>query len=251
MSLPWSEACEADATHVGSDRFAVADGSDEADGSGARAIAAVLAAVDPFDPQGSLQRALRSSNWELWYRGGATPDSRGVATVTIAVWSGYRFTVGHVGDSRAYLVRGGRAHQLSSDHASPLTPEPTGAEPTGGQLGGPGGLGGLDGLGGLGGDSDVGVVRIGQRPGGWAPEVVSVAPEPGDRLLLCTDGMWRCASDAELATAVGGVDPASACRSLETHALFRASEAASAVVVAVEPGVAGDARRDGARGGGR
>ena len=37
-------------------------------------------------------------------------------TVTAAIVSGDRLHIGHVGDSRAYLIRQGRARCLTSDH---------------------------------------------------------------------------------------------------------------------------------------
>lgn len=223
MSLQWSDEVATDATHLGADRFAVADGSDSADRSGARALAAVLRVLDRHNPASSLHRALRSSNWEIWYQDGADPGSVGVATVTIAFWSGFRFTIGHVGDSRAYLVRGGRAHQLTDDHGSR-------AWPTDAPI-----------------DADAEVVRVGQKPNGWSADLIRVTPEIGDRLLLCTDGLWRCAPPAALAAAVGDRPPEVGCAALESLAMFQATESASAVVVSVERAGYAAAGGDGAR----
>ena len=210
MSVQWSDDADTDATHVGDDRFAVADGSDGDHGSGARALEAVLRVVERRNPAASLHRALRSSNWEIWYQDGAEPGSPGVATVTLAFWSGYRFTIGHVGDSRAYLVRAGRTHQLTDDHGGRVASQDVSL------------------------DADAEVVRVGQQPNGWTADLVRITPEIGDRLLLCTDGLWRCCAPGELASAVGDRTPAAGCAALETLALFRATESASAVVVSVE-----------------
>jgi len=222
MSVQHSDDAATDATHVGADRFAVADGSDRTNHSGARALEAVLRVLDRRNPASSLHRALRSSNWEIWYQDGADPGALGVATVTIAFWSGFRFTIGHVGDSRAYLVRNQRAHQLTDDHGGRVRSPDAPIDP------------------------DAEVVRLGQKPNGWSADLVRVTPEIGDRLVLCTDGLWRCVPPAELAAAVGNRPPEVGCETLETLAMFRATESASAVVVSVER--AGyDAGGDGAR----
>lgn len=48
----------------------------------------------------------------------ATPRYRGMGTtVTVAALAAGRLHLGHVGDSRAYLIRGGRIQQLSADHS--------------------------------------------------------------------------------------------------------------------------------------
>lgn len=95
-------------------------------------------------------------------------------------------------------------------------------------------------------DADVGVLRVGQQPNGWTADLIRVTPEIGDRLLLCTDGLWRASTPGELASAVGGRTPATGCAALQSLARLRASEAASAVVVSVER-VGYDSTSDGAR----
>ncbi|MHB1928438.1 MAG: hypothetical protein ACYDEN_12390 [Acidimicrobiales bacterium] len=105
MSVERSDHRRTDAVLVSANRFAVADGADDLDGSGAQAIEVVRRFLDVRRPAGSLHGALRASNWNLWYRSGARDGSRGLATVTVALWSGYRFVISHVGDSRTYLAR--------------------------------------------------------------------------------------------------------------------------------------------------
>ncbi len=206
MSVELDDCHRTDGVMVSAHRFAVADGVDHVAGSGSRALEAVVRLLEFRQPAGSLHRALRSSNWDLWYRMGAPVSPSGLATITVALWSGYRFVIGHVGDSRAYLVRDGLALQITDDHRTTAQ-------------------GGL---------SDEAVARLGQRPADWSADVIRLIPEPGDRLLLCTDGLWRCVTDAVIAEAVSGQLPAMACATLETCATFQATESASAVVVSVD-----------------
>lgn len=207
MSVEATEGRRTDAVLVSANRFAVADGADDLDGSGAMALEALLRLLHPHRPAGSLHRALRTSNWELWHRQGAADTEVGLAAVTVALWSGYRFVIGHVGDGRAYLVRDGTARRLTDDHHG--MPQETEIGP------------------------DEAVARLGRRPNRWSADIVRLVPQPGDRLLLCTDGLWRCTSDAALAEATFDRTPAAACTRLERHAALRAAESASAVVVGV------------------
>jgi serine/threonine protein phosphatase PrpC len=49
--------------------------------------------------------------------GGADPGKRGMGTTVVAMLvTGHSAVVGHVGDSRVYLFRAGRVHQLTEDH---------------------------------------------------------------------------------------------------------------------------------------
>ena len=51
-------------------------------------------------------------------RSTADPTTSGMGTtMTVALLEGGTVTFGHVGDSRAYLVRGGRIEQLTNDHS--------------------------------------------------------------------------------------------------------------------------------------
>ncbi|MGE0144099.1 MAG: PP2C family serine/threonine-protein phosphatase [Planctomycetota bacterium] len=104
-----------------------------------------------------------------------------MGTTLTSLWiSGDQAWIGHVGDSRLYRLRGGRREQVTADHA--LT-EPRhmltrclGAGQT---------------------DSD----------GDFLPIDLS----PGDRFVLCTDGVWSVLDDDVLARTVAGAPPQPAC----------------------------------------
>lgn len=99
------------------------------------------------------------------------PQLRGLATtVTMLLAHGSLGVIGHRGDSRAYLVRRGRAHQLTVDH------ELTEAAANGGTA-----------------DRDF--------------DVFALELQPGDTVVLCTDGAEQVIQDAAIVRAAGALSP--------------------------------------------
>lgn len=65
-----------------------------------------------------LRDAIRAANDAIFARTLAEHDKRGMGTTATAlVLLPQRYLIGQVGDSRAYLLRGGRFHQLTKDHS--------------------------------------------------------------------------------------------------------------------------------------
>ena len=59
-----------------------------------------------------LRKAIVAASDEVFTDATSTPDHAGMGcTVTALVFSGNKAIMGHVGDTRLYLVRGGEAHQ--------------------------------------------------------------------------------------------------------------------------------------------
>jgi PPM family protein phosphatase len=97
--------------------------------------------------------------------------------------------IGHVGDSRAYLVRAGRLHRLTTDHSevqsllnrSLISIEEAENHP----------------------DAAILTRSLGQKP-----EIeIEIEKHPlaiGDTLLLCTDGLWRFVAEKEIEKAAAG-----------------------------------------------
>ncbi len=70
------------------------------------------------DPAEALSEAVHRANDEIWAHVETRPDLKGMGTTCTAVAiKGDEVTVAHVGDSRAYLVRGREITQLTQDHS--------------------------------------------------------------------------------------------------------------------------------------
>jgi len=101
-----------------------------ADGMGAHAageMASALAAekvpltyekLAGHSPPLALRKSIQQANAEINARGESAIDLKGMGTTcTVLVIGSRGALVGHVGDSRAYRVRGTRIEQLSADHS--------------------------------------------------------------------------------------------------------------------------------------
>src|SRR6476620_7351520 len=148
----------------------------------------------PFDPTVSLEAnrlraAFRLANRKIASAIADSQDLRGMATTASAVLLGARSaSVAHVGDSRVYVLRDGTLQQITHDHswveeqvrAGTLTPTAARQHPW----------------------RNV-VTRA--LSGGEDPEVdvTEVAPRPGERYLLCSDGLFTVVPDNRIAELVG------------------------------------------------
>jgi protein phosphatase len=97
--------------------FVVADGFGDDDGAAGAAIdalAALDAAEPDQDPLEALDSAVTVAANAVAVRTGVT----GGTTLTALLLLADRAVVAHVGDSRAYLVRGGRLERLTRDHTA-------------------------------------------------------------------------------------------------------------------------------------
>jgi protein phosphatase len=102
--------------------FAVADGMG---GAQAGEVASKLAAAAFEDTDlgtaGGKERVvalIQEANRRVYERSNADPAASGMGTtITAALVEGTKVTFGHVGDSRAYLLRDGVMEQLTEDHS--------------------------------------------------------------------------------------------------------------------------------------
>jgi PPM family protein phosphatase len=102
--------------------FAVADGMGGAQ-AGELASKLAAAAVEGTDSGGLAGRdrvlsLIAEANRRVYERSNTDASASGMGTtVTIALVEGDTVTIGHVGDSRAYLARDGQMEQLTEDHS--------------------------------------------------------------------------------------------------------------------------------------
>jgi serine/threonine protein phosphatase PrpC len=164
-----------------------------------------------------LGAALVEANAALLRRGSAEPEVRGLATTASALLIvGEDAVLAHIGDSRIYRIRGDEVAQLTRDHSFAAWAERGGVAP--------------DKAARLRGVTEV----LGLRE---APQIdvepVDVAP--GDRLLLCTDGLYaHLGDDAEIAAIVRGPIDQVVGRALDRARAAVSVDNITAVVVAVE-----------------
>lgn len=208
--------------------YAVADGmGGHAAGevASATAVKALRAAFEASDQRSAeaLLNAARAANRAVWEQAQSHRAMHGMGTtlVTIAVIEHQDGTnglaVAHIGDSRAYLLREGTFSQLTIDHS--LVQE-------------------------LINDGQISEAQAAVHPQrhvltralGVEPSVevdlLAVDPRHGDRYLLCSDGLSREASDAEIAAVLEHhTDPSKAAKELVRLANSRGGSDNVTVVV--------------------
>lgn len=163
-----------DAVYAGPYLLAVADGFGPDDQHAGSVAIDALKPLDQAVPAGDLLNALSDAA----DRAGAAVRELGAdvgTTLTALLWSGSQLALVHVGDSRVYLLRGGRLFQITHDHTlvqsmvdeGRLTPDEAAAHPQRALL-----VKALHGT------------RAGE------PDLELRDAEPGDRYLLCSDGLY-------------------------------------------------------------
>lgn len=146
------------------------------------------------DPARAIAEAIRTANAAVFQDAQVHPERKGMGTtVAMVAVRGDRAWVAHVGDSRVYRVRPGQAERLTTDHTSIqrmvdagiLTPKEAESHP----------------------DSNILSRCVGARPE-VEPDVRG--PEqvlPGDRFVLCSDGLHGPVKDEEIAAMVWAFPP--------------------------------------------
>jgi serine/threonine protein phosphatase PrpC len=72
-----------------------------------------------WDTTVALDRIIAAQNAWLTATNRRREPAMGLTTLTALVLRGHSYSLGHVGDSRAYLLRGGQVTQLTTDHVMP------------------------------------------------------------------------------------------------------------------------------------
>ncbi len=171
-------------------------------------------------PPEAVLAALEEANAQINNRGQAI-DFRGMGTTTTAlVLLPYGALVAHVGDSRAYRLRGNRLEQLTFDHSLVWEIRAAGQEvPDYVQ-------------------KNVITRSLGPNP---KVQVDLEGPHPvvaGDTFLMCSDGLSGPVHDAELGMILGSMPPAEAVQALVDLANLRGGPDNITVIIAkaVGPG---------------
>jgi PPM family protein phosphatase len=102
--------------------FAVADGMGGAQAGevASQLAASALEAGDSDGLEGTkrIDSLIQEANRRIFDRASTDPTASGMGTtMTVALVEGMTVAIGHVGDSRAYLVRGEQMEQLTEDHS--------------------------------------------------------------------------------------------------------------------------------------
>jgi PPM family protein phosphatase len=172
--------------------FAVADGMG---GAQAGELASSLAAAALTDlqehPGGGEERVdelIQQANRRVYERQSQDASASGMGTtMTVALVGDGRVSIGHVGDSRAYLIRNGGLEQLTEDHSlvaelvrsGKLSPEEAEGHPQRSVI-----------TRALGTDPDVDV------------DTFSIETRPGDLFLICSDGLTSMVDDETILSEV-------------------------------------------------
>jgi protein phosphatase len=166
--------------------FAVADGMG---GAQAGEVASKLAAGAVKEHGADVESLVQEANRRVHQRSLEDPNTSGMGTtLTVAAVEDGVVSIGHVGDSRAYLVREGNLEQLTEDHSlvgelmrtGKLSAEEAGSHPQRSMI-----------TRALGTDPNVDV------------DIFSVEPRVGDLFLLCSDGLTSMVDDREILRLVG------------------------------------------------
>jgi protein phosphatase len=73
---------------------------------------------DELDGTARINALIQEANRRIYDRASTDPSASGMGTtMTVALVEGMTVAIGHVGDSRAYLVRGEQMEQLTEDHS--------------------------------------------------------------------------------------------------------------------------------------
>lgn len=139
--------------------------------------------TSPEETKKVVRKAVVQANEEIIAMGALDRDLRNMGTtVVLAVWrKGNEMYVTGVGDSRAYMIRGDQIEQLTVDHslAQALVEAKTiSAEEAREHR-----------------FRNVLWKYLGTKEVGDGPEVKIVPIEPGDRFVLCTDGLTGVVAD--------------------------------------------------------
>lgn len=188
--------------------YGVCDGlGGHAAGEVASAIAAVTLKerlrANSSSPDMALRSSIQAANDRILQEQISHPEHEGMGTTVSAVWmvpdQPGRVWIVHVGDSRIYRMRGRRLRQVTEDHSpvfrlhkkGALTKDQIQEHPQKNLL-----------------DKSLGILPAVEA------DVFQTDLAPGDRILVCTDGLSDALKDREIETILNDSSIEQACRCL-------------------------------------
>lgn len=228
-----------DSAYAGPHLLVVADGmGGHAGGDVASSVAiAALAPLDgeshgPDDALDELERALEEAREEIISRSESNPELAGMGTtVTAILRAGNKLAMVHLGDSRGYLLRDGVLTQVTTDHTfvqhlvntGKITPEEAETHP----------------------QRSVVMRVLGDFDVDIAPDLSVREARPGDRWLLCSDGLSGFVSGETIARTLYELTDVDTCAERLVQLALRAGGGDNVTVVVADV-LELDAVRDGA-----
>ncbi|MAT14947.1 MAG: protein phosphatase [Planctomyces sp.] len=158
-----------------------------------------LSQLIPFDTatpdqvQAGVNKAISHANIEIMALGEVEPEYHKMGTTIVFLINAKdRFYMGGVGDSRIYLYRDGELQQLTKDHsltqalveAGTIKPEEAATHRF----------------------RNVLFRYLGAKEGGDSVELIQKSPQPGDRYILCSDGVMDGMGDDKLRELIAAED---------------------------------------------
>ncbi len=168
-------------------------------------VSALAAAHPAADSPTLLNRAIAEAHHQLAAGVAQDPARAGMATTLVAVLARHgQVTMAHIGDSRAYRLRDGRLSRLTTDHtfvqamidSGRLTPDEARSHPYRSVV--------------------LRSINAEEVP---RPDVFRVDVSPGDRLLLCSDGLTDFVDERTISSLLPRRHPDDAAQALVDAAL--------------------------------
>ena len=159
--------------------------------------------MDDGERAGLLGEAMHALNRDV-SQAADSPETRGMGTtLTVAMVAASSLVIGHVGDSRVYLLRQGQFHQVSADHnwaseqmrRGKLAPDAARTHPGRNLL----------------------TRAIGTSPH-VEVDVLVLSLQKGDTVLLCSDGLHGLVTDEEISSVLREQTPQEAAKALVNKA---------------------------------
>ena len=197
------DSCDTFERADGTRLLIVADGMGGHQGGATASRTAVAMVIECFDRDTSnntpdmIQRAIETANTRIFEMAQDDPGLEGMGTTVVAFLLDRRNrgTVAHVGDSRAYRYRKGQLEALTTDHSvvaemqrrGLISADEAAIHPRRNEI----------------------LRSVGVLPA-VEVEVAAVEVAPGDRFVLCSDGLSGVVGDDEIAAVVQSETPGTA-----------------------------------------